>query len=114
MDLFVYGTLMRSSTNRMSQRLHARSEWLGPDACRGELYDLGAYPALILPGATWVCGECVAVEAADLVWLDAYEGSEYERLLCPLRSGRQAWAYVYRVSLPETARHVLSGSWQAT
>ncbi len=111
MNLFVYGTLMRSENGPMSRRLHARARWLGGDACLGELYDLGAYPALIMPGATWVSGELVDVDDADLVWLDAYEGFEYSRQFCLLHSGLQAWVYVYVAPLPEVARHLSSGCW---
>jgi len=36
-----------------------------------------------------------AVDAADLAAADEYEVDDYTRVAVPLRSGREAWVYVF-------------------
>lgn len=42
-----------------------------------------------------VDGTVFAVSAADLVAADEYEVDDYRRITVPLRSGEQAWVYVF-------------------
>jgi gamma-glutamylcyclotransferase (GGCT)/AIG2-like uncharacterized protein YtfP len=91
--LFVYGTLRRGGSN------HARLEgcrFRRPATVRGSLYDLGAYPALVLGTAGEVQGEIWCCPPETLLALDAYEGVHEElfsRVRLPLPEGT-CWAYV--------------------
>ena len=95
---------------------------------QGDLYDLGAYPGLVIsdqPGHT-VIGEVYSLNASQAArtWrlLDEYEGCadtdpgphEYDRRLVrvALDDGQEleAWAYVLRI-LPETAVLVPGGDY---
>jgi gamma-glutamylcyclotransferase (GGCT)/AIG2-like uncharacterized protein YtfP len=40
-------------------------------------------------------GAVFAVDAADLAAADEYEVGDYTRVAVPLRSGREAWVYVF-------------------
>ena len=46
------------------------------------------------PGAA-VAGTVFAISAADLAAADEYEVDDYRRIAVPLRSGGQAWVYVF-------------------
>jgi gamma-glutamylcyclotransferase (GGCT)/AIG2-like uncharacterized protein YtfP len=46
------------------------------------------------PGAA-VEGTVFAISSADLAAADDYEVEEYRRVAVPLRSGQQAWVYVF-------------------
>lgn len=46
------------------------------------------------PGAA-VEGTVFAISAADLAAADEYEVDDYRRIAVPLRSGGQAWVYVF-------------------
>lgn len=48
--LFVYGCLLATTDHPMARWLASRSERLGVARCAGRLYDLGAYPGLVLDG----------------------------------------------------------------
>ena len=53
---------------------------------------------ILLPssdGEASVLGVVLTVSPADLAAADAYEVSDYTRIRVPLRSGRQAWVYVF-------------------
>jgi gamma-glutamylcyclotransferase (GGCT)/AIG2-like uncharacterized protein YtfP len=113
--LFVYGTLRPD---------HAPSEiadavrWLiqiGPGTIRARLYDLGAYPGVVLDesGSGRVDGEVFALpDAATLARLDAYEdyrphdpeGSLFLRVktTVTMQTGARedCWVYVYNGELP--------------
>ena len=54
--LFVYGTLRIGGRNDI-RRFGPGSRLLGPARVQGRLYDLGAYPGLVLGGPEWVRGE---------------------------------------------------------
>jgi gamma-glutamylcyclotransferase (GGCT)/AIG2-like uncharacterized protein YtfP len=47
------------------------------------------------PGAA-VEGTVFAINTADLAAADEYEVDDYRRITVPLRSGEQAWVYVFR------------------
>jgi gamma-glutamylcyclotransferase (GGCT)/AIG2-like uncharacterized protein YtfP len=103
--LFAYGTLAPADHGAAS-----REGWEA-DGVRGQLYDLGPYPALVDiddPAAAWVEGFVRAVSWDVLSnQLDAYEGVDeglFRRVQATARSGRRVWVYVYARSLPPTAR----------
>jgi len=45
--LFVYGTLMRGYAHPMARLLSANADFLGEARCRGRLYLVKHYPALV-------------------------------------------------------------------
>lgn len=47
--VFVYGTLRRGESNDIN-RLEPAPAWVGPATVSGSLFDLGAYPGLVLAG----------------------------------------------------------------
>src|SRR5437764_4730137 len=85
--LFVYGTLLPGQSPPAMRDVVARLRPAGTAAVRGRLYDLGAYPGMVLdPAAGEVLGQVMEMPApsdasddgpgpADL-WrrMDAYEG----------------------------------------
>jgi gamma-glutamylcyclotransferase (GGCT)/AIG2-like uncharacterized protein YtfP len=107
--LFSYGTLgPRFSRGR------EQSGWVA-DAVRGELYDLGPYPALVRwddPDAGWVEGHARPTDADELSGvLDPYEGVDeglFRRAATVTRAGRPVWVYVYARPLPQYARGPLA------
>jgi len=102
--LFAYGTLAPLDPES------AAAEGWEPDAVRGRLYDLGAYPALVDHDdgqAGWVEGHVRTVSWEQLAGsLDAYEGVDqgpYRRVSVRARTGREVWLYVYGHALPPNA-----------
>ena len=96
--VFVYGTLRPGSSNHFRME---EAELQGRAWVLGRLYPLGWYPGLVLDdGGIPVRGEVYAVEREMLRKLDAFEGSEYERLKFPvhLEGGNEvrAWLYEFR------------------
>jgi len=110
--VFVYGTLRRACGQEMHRMLEHAARFVGDATVRGTLYDLGAYPGLLVAGehAGLVTGEVYALdparEDATLAVLDEYEGCaprdapphEYrrERVQVTLVDGSTigAWTYV--------------------
>ncbi len=71
--LFVYGTLRAGGSNDIA-RVAPAARRCADARVRGLLYDLGAYPALLLDaGAGWVAGELYEVPAHAWPALDALE-----------------------------------------
>ena len=104
-SLFSYGTLMPYDLESA-----AREGWV-PDAVRGNLFDLGPYPALVNlddRDAGWVEGYVIGGMTPELIRLvDGYEETDrglYKRLVTITRNDRQVWVYVYSRSLPDHAR----------
>jgi len=108
--LFVYGTLMRGFGHPMAQLLSRSADLIGEARCRGRLYLVTHYPALVLSGdpADVVFGELYRLRAPDelLREFDMYEAcgegfaapTEYVRqlLAVTLEGGTtEAWTYVY-------------------
>jgi gamma-glutamylcyclotransferase (GGCT)/AIG2-like uncharacterized protein YtfP len=129
--LFVYGTLMTSADGvrlgtRERRRLLREARSHGAATMPGRLYDLGAYPALVVSDAPGdiVHGEVLHLTNAASVfaWLDRYENAlpsaerkDYERVqrMARLASGAniEAWVYVYLGPVSE-ARRIAGGRWQ--
>jgi gamma-glutamylcyclotransferase (GGCT)/AIG2-like uncharacterized protein YtfP len=109
--LFVYGTLMRGFDHPMARLLSANAQFLGEATCRGRLYLVEHYPALVLsedPTET-VFGELYRLHERDALLreFDMYEAcgegfampTEYVRdmLTITLADGTagEAWTYIY-------------------
>lgn len=73
--VFVYGTLRRGGCNDIT-RQQPPPRFVGAAQVAGVLYDLGAYPGMVLGGDGWVVGEVYAIEPALETVLDAIEGVE--------------------------------------
>lgn len=123
--VFVYGTLRQGGVRAMPN-LFPASIFIGKATVRGWLYDLGAYPGLVLDEmGTVVIGEVYAVTAEILDELDEIEGyqrdnpaaSDYLRRLVAvsLGEGRTARCWVYECNPRGFAcRTVIpSGDWIA-
>ena len=107
--LFIYGTLHPDRAPAEIAPYARRLTSLGPATIRGKLYNLGAYPGIILDEtAPEVPGELFTVpDAATLAALDAYEdyrpndpaSSLFLRVeaTATLPNGSQltCWVYVY-------------------
>jgi len=109
--LFVYGTLRSECPHPMAQTLAKSATLVGAARVRGRLYQVAAYPGLILSDGAeeWVRGEVhrLSDPLALLPVLDDYEGCgtqnqppfEFERVVteATLSDGRQirCWVYVY-------------------
>lgn len=92
MKLFVYGTL--------------RPNKPADDSVRGDMYDLGAFPAVVSVGDSdnLVQGNVVIVNDEQLKALDVYEGVAvglYRRIRTTTTNGDEVWIYEYGGVLPE-------------
>jgi gamma-glutamylcyclotransferase (GGCT)/AIG2-like uncharacterized protein YtfP len=121
-SIFVYGTLKQGGA-RCGLWPHP-AQRIAPSRTRGQLYDLGPYPAL-LPGDDWVLGERwqIAPEhvARTLQVLDDVEGHAdqpddlYVRgvVTCVDLDGTEVKAHTYLLAqtrLLDTARRILPDS----
>ena len=70
--VFVYGTLRRHGRNDIA-RYRPTPVFVGEASIAGTLYDLGAYPGIVLGGAGRVKGEIYRVEPAVETALDLLE-----------------------------------------
>src|ERR1700761_1755591 len=109
--LFVYGTLMRGFDHPMAALLSRAADFIGEARCRGRLYRVTHYPALVLSDEAGdiVFGELYRLrQPAELLReFDMYEAcgegfaepTEYLRQTLPvtLDGGvvSEAWTYVY-------------------
>lgn len=127
MHVFAYGTLRRDSGHPMSRYLAKHSDHEGDAVLEdADLFDLGSYPGVRVPGGGSVFGDAYAIhpETADemLARLDDYEGCgpddppphQYVRqlLTVSLTDGEEldAWVYVLR-RVPVQARPIPSGDY---
>lgn len=70
--VFVYGTLRRSGRNDIA-RYRPAPQLVGEASVAGTLYDLGAYPGIVLGGEGRVRGEVYAIESTVEAALDVLE-----------------------------------------
>jgi gamma-glutamylcyclotransferase (GGCT)/AIG2-like uncharacterized protein YtfP len=70
--VFVYGTLRRGGRNDIA-RYRPAPAWIGEAGIAGTLYDLGAYPGVVLGGTRRVRGEVYVIEPAVEAALDVLE-----------------------------------------
>jgi gamma-glutamylcyclotransferase (GGCT)/AIG2-like uncharacterized protein YtfP len=110
--LFVYGTLKRGGSNHHWLQ---GADWRGRARLAGHsLHSLGDYP-MAVPGRGVVHGEVYAVDAAAFARLDRLEDvpNEYNRRLCPLEDGRQAWVYCGTTSQVRGLPRVPYADWES-
>ena len=118
--LFVYGTLMRGFDHPMAKLLSANADFLSEATCRGRLYRVKHYPALVLSNdpTEIVHGELFRLRAPEamLAEFDMYEAcgegfpppTEYVRQMLAVTladgSSSEAWTYVYNWPVTKLAR----------
>lgn len=119
--VFVYGTLRRSGRNDIA-RYRPSPMWVGEAHVAGTLYDLGAYPGIVLAGERLVRGEVYAVEPAVEAALDVLEevadddsGEYIKRSVCVDVEGLSIDCVVYEIHPSRIAgrRVIESGDWIA-
>lgn len=108
--LFVYGTLLGSLSNSMTDFLKRESVFIGEAYLKGRLYDLGRYPGVVVQNDSpyEVFGHVYQLRNPEeaLKVLDYYEDipdgkqttSEYIRALTPVRienNYQHCWVYMY-------------------
>ena len=111
--LFVYGTLLGSLSNSMTDFLKRESVFIGEAYLKGRLYDLGRYPGIVAQDDSpyEVFGHVYQLSNPEeaLKVLDYYEDipdgkqttSEYIRALAPVRienNYQHCWVYMYNKS----------------
>ncbi|MGJ7484293.1 gamma-glutamylcyclotransferase family protein [Variovorax sp. LT2P21] len=114
--VFVYGTLRRGERNDIA-RYRPLPLFVGPAAIDGCLYDLGAYPGLVLGEGGQVVGEVYRITAAVEAALDILEevkadgSGEYRKREVPVvMAGQSLNCLVYEIH-PErlSGRPVIPG-----
>ncbi len=124
--LFVYGTLRRGGSNDIA-RIAPSARFAGMARIRGRLYDLGAYPALLLDAsdtaAGWVTGELYEIPDHEWPALDALEepvtpqrpDGEYFKIITTVRADdgtpREVWAYSANPAVISLDREIGHGDW---
>jgi gamma-glutamylcyclotransferase (GGCT)/AIG2-like uncharacterized protein YtfP len=124
--LFVYGSLLPGHEPAGMAAVCRRLNFLEPATIRGQLFDLGPYPGVIIGnGADGIVhGELAEVDCDD-TWraLDQYEGCPRAgegdglfrrvRTVAALESGEsvECWVYVYDRGLSR-ARRIEGGCWR--
>lgn len=119
--VFVYGTLRRSGRNDIA-RYRPLPSLVGETCIAGTLYDLGAYPGVVLEGARVVKGEVYAIDPAVEAALDVLEevadddSGEYIKRRVRVEVGGQPFdCLVYEIHPSRIAgrRVIESGDWIA-
>ena len=113
--VFVYGTLRRGEAGAMSIRF-PRSKFIADAEVSGSLYDLGAYPGLLLNEASsLVIGEVYEVDDETLNKLDDFEASShYWRKQVEISLGthrRTCWVYEPNPEFYSRRTLITSGDW---
>ncbi len=113
--VFVYGTLRRGGGRSMSERFPG-AKFIADAEVSGSLYDLGAYPGLLLDdsGST-VFGEVYEVDGELLKELDDFEASSsYRRKRVEISLGAHAktcWVYEPDPEFYSPRTLITSGDW---
>ena len=117
--VFVYGTLRCGQANDIT-RLAPEPRFVGSAHVSGTLYDLGAYPGLMLDGAGPVVGEVYAITRELEVQLDEIEEiypqrrDEYRKRRIPVKvPGGPIVCIVYEINpvYVTNAPRITSGDW---
>jgi gamma-glutamylcyclotransferase (GGCT)/AIG2-like uncharacterized protein YtfP len=113
--VFVYGTLRRGGARAMSVRF-PNSEFIADAKVSGSLYDLGAYPGLLVNESnSLVVGEVYEVDDEILNRLDHFEASSnYRRKRVEISLGshsRMCWLYEPNPEFCSPRRLITSGDW---
>lgn len=122
--VFVYGTLKRNHANHRIIAQDESAKCVFYDAfIKGEMFDLGQYPAVVLSGKGVVFGELWYVDSATLHRMDKLEGHPdyYKRVLVPLlgaeknTQGYVAWVYVMqKEQFREELKPMFVANWMKT
>jgi gamma-glutamylcyclotransferase (GGCT)/AIG2-like uncharacterized protein YtfP len=113
--VFVYGTLRRGGAGAMSIRFPG-SKFIAEAKVSGSLYDLGAYPGLLLDESnSSVTGEVYEVDDKTLDEMDAFEASSnYRRKQVEISLGdhrRTCWVYEPDPEFYSPRTLITSGDW---
>jgi gamma-glutamylcyclotransferase (GGCT)/AIG2-like uncharacterized protein YtfP len=113
--VFVYGTLRSGSARAMSIRFPG-SKFIAEAKVGGSLYDLGAYPGLLLNESnSLVIGEVYEVDDEILNELDDFEAaSNYRRKQVEISLGthsRTCWIYEPNPEFYSLRTLITSGDW---
>ena len=113
--VFVYGSLRRGGANAMSVSF-PNSKFIAEAKVSGSLYDLGAYPGLILNDSnSTVAGEVYEVDDEILNALDEFEASsDYWRKQVEISVGaerRRGWTYAPNPESCASRSPISSGDW---
>ena len=113
--VFVYGTLRRGGAGAMSMRF-PDAKFIADAKASGSLYDLGAYPGLILDESnSSVMGEVYEVDDETLNELDDFEASScYRRKQVEISLGahrKVCWIYEPDPEFNSRRTLITSGDW---
>lgn len=113
--VFVYGTLRRGGAGAMSIRF-PDAKFIAEAKVNGSLYDLGAYPGLLLNESnSLVIGEVYEVDDGILNRLDDFEASSnYWRKQVEISLGthrRMCWTYEPNPEFYSPRTLITSGDW---
>ena len=113
--VFVYGTLRRGGARAMSI-IFPNSKFIADAKVSGSLYDLGAYPGLLLNESnSLVIGEVYEVDDETLSKLDDLESSShYWRKQVKISLGNQSrkcWIYAPNPEAFSRRTLITSGDW---
>lgn len=113
--VFVYGTLRRGEARSMSVRF-PNARFIAEAKVSGSLYDLGAYPGLLLNESnSLVTGEAYEVDDETLNELDEFEGaSNYWRKQVEISIGTArmvCWTYEPNPDVYSSGKLITSGDW---
>ena len=113
--VFVYGTLRRGGAGAMSIRF-PKSTFIADAKVSGSLYDLGAYPGLLLNDSnSLVTGEVYEVDDELLNKLDDFEASSHywrKQVEISLGSHRKiCWVYEPNPEFYSLRTLITSGDW---
>jgi gamma-glutamylcyclotransferase (GGCT)/AIG2-like uncharacterized protein YtfP len=113
--VFVYGTLRSGGAGAMAVRFPT-AKFIAEAKVSGRLYDLGAYPGLLLNAAdSLVLGEVYEVDDETLNELDEFEAtSHYQRRQAEISLGansRICWTYEPKPEFYAPRTLITSGDW---
>ena len=113
--VFVYGTLRRGGAGPMAVRF-PNARFIADAKVSGSLYDLGAYPGLLLNESnSTVTGEVYEVDDQTLNELDDFEAStNYWRKQVEILLGAQSrmgWTYEPNPEFHSLRTLITSGDW---
>jgi gamma-glutamylcyclotransferase (GGCT)/AIG2-like uncharacterized protein YtfP len=113
--VFVYGTLRQGGVRAMPH-LFPDAKFIGQANVSGSLYDLGAYPVLLLDESnSLVIGEVYEIDNEVLHQLDEIEAaSDYGRKQVEVSLGRhkvKCWVYVDNCQSDPQRILITSGDW---
>jgi len=112
--VFVYGTLRRGGARSMSIRF-PNSKFIADAKVSGSLYDLGAYPGLLLNESnTFVVGEVYEVDDETLKLDDFEASSNYLRKQVEISLGAHrttCWTYEPNPEFYSPRTLITSGDW---